>query len=388
MRIVDVCGFYTPHGGGVRTYVERKLRTGPAAGNEIVVIAPGETDSVTEHGDGAWLVTIASPTFPLDRRYRYFDDEAALHRALDHWRPDLVEVSSPWQSADMVARWPGSAPRALVMHSDPLSAYAYRWFGLVASYERIDGWFRWFWRRLRRLDTAYDFVISASSDLSARLLRGGMRHVRTVPMGVEPGIFSPALRDEAMRAELLARCGLAEDATLAIGVGRHAPEKRWPMVMESAHLAGMNRPLGLVLSGDGRERARVAKAASGMPHVALYSATTDRRQLARVMASADVLVHGCEAETFCMVAAEARASGLPLVVPDRGGASDQFRPGQGARYQAQSGRDLYAKLDAFLADDPVAHRRRATAEAAQVRTMDMHFLALFATYLGTAMLGG
>ena len=125
-----------------------------------------------------------------------------------------------------------------------------------------------------------------------------------------------------------------------------------------------------------------------MPHVALYSATSDRRQLARAMASADVLVHGCEAETFCMVAAEARASGLPLIVPDRGGASDQFRPGQGARYQAQSGRDLYAKLDAFLADDPVAHRRRATAEAAQVRTMDMHFLALFATYLGTTMLGG
>jgi alpha-1,6-mannosyltransferase len=388
MRIVDVCGFYTPHGGGVRTYVERKLRTGPAAGKEIVVIAPGETDSVTEYGDGAWLVTIASPQFPFDRRYRYFDDEAALHRVLDQWRPDLVEVSSPWKSADMVARWRGSAPRALVMHCDPLSAYAYRWFGLVASYERIDGWFSWFWRRLHRLDAAYDFVISASTDLSTRLLHGGMRKVRTVPMGVEPGIFSPELRDEALRTELLLRCGLGPEATLAIGVGRHAPEKRWPMVMEAANMAGVTAPLGMVLIGDGRGRARVARAAANKPHVALYSATSNRDQLARIMASSDVLVHGCEAETFCMVAAEAQASGLPLIVPDRGGASDQFRPGQGFRYQAQSATDLYEKMGVFLADDPVAHRSRAAASAAQVRTMDMHFMALFATYLGTAMLGG
>ena len=27
MRIADVCAFYTPAGGGVRTYVEAKLRT-------------------------------------------------------------------------------------------------------------------------------------------------------------------------------------------------------------------------------------------------------------------------------------------------------------------------------------------------------------------------
>ncbi|NWP89654.1 glycosyltransferase family 1 protein, partial [Escherichia coli] len=74
----------------------------------------------------------------LDRRYRYFDDEKALHRALDRWRPDFVEASSPWGSASMVARWDGAAPRALVMHADPLSAYAYRWFGQVASIETID----------------------------------------------------------------------------------------------------------------------------------------------------------------------------------------------------------------------------------------------------------
>ena len=36
MRIVDVCAFYAPRGGGVKTYVERKLQAGAAAGHEII----------------------------------------------------------------------------------------------------------------------------------------------------------------------------------------------------------------------------------------------------------------------------------------------------------------------------------------------------------------
>ena len=138
MRIVDVCAFYAPGGGGVKTYVERKLRAGPAAGHEIVVLAPGERYEERHFGRDARIVTLPAPSFPLDRAYRYFDDEAALHAALDRLRPDMVEVSSPWTSAAMVARWRGSAPRALVMHSDPLAAYAYRWFGGIATRETID----------------------------------------------------------------------------------------------------------------------------------------------------------------------------------------------------------------------------------------------------------
>ena len=65
-------------------------------------------------------------------------------RWLDALAPDLVEVSSPWSSATMVARWHGRAPRALIMHADPLAAYAYRWFGGIARRETIDRQFDWF----------------------------------------------------------------------------------------------------------------------------------------------------------------------------------------------------------------------------------------------------
>ena len=83
MKIVDVCAFYSPQGGGVRTYIEQKLRIGPELGHEIVILAPGDDHAVIEHGPMARIVTIPSPRLPFDRKYWYFGDEGALHAALD-----------------------------------------------------------------------------------------------------------------------------------------------------------------------------------------------------------------------------------------------------------------------------------------------------------------
>jgi alpha-1,6-mannosyltransferase len=376
VKIVDVCAFYAPKGGGVRTYIDRKLAAAPAFGHELTVIAPGLRDEVERRGPGASIRWIAAPAFPLDRNYRYFGDPVTLHDALDAERPDMVEVSSPWRSAAMVAEWRGPAPRALIMHADPLSAYAYRWFEPVASRATIDRHFGWFWRHLRRLDARFAEVVSASGDLSRRLRAGGLNNVVTIPMGVDPGIFSPRLRDERLRASLLAECGLDPGGLLLLGVGRLAPEKRWPMIIEAAGAAGCHAKIALVLAGDGRERARIARQIGANPHIRLLGAVTERTALARLMASADGLVHGCEAETFCMVAAEAKASGLPLIVPDQGGASDQAVGAGDLRFRSGSAADAAAALVRF------ALSPSAAPAGTRPREMDDHFRELFDSYRG------
>ncbi|WP_068074523.1 glycosyltransferase [Novosphingobium lentum] len=380
MRIVDICAFYTPHGGGVKTYVERKVRAARKLGHEIIVVAPGESDNLIAQDDGGCILTVTGPKFPLDRRYHYFKDEPALHALLDRLEPDVVEVSSPWASPGMVSRWQGHALRALVMHADPLAAYAYRWFGPFASRAAIDRSFDWFWRHLRRLDAEYDIVVSASNSLSQRLIAGGMDKVTTIPMGVQPGLFSPQLRDEGLRARLLARCDLPPTATLLLGLGRHAPEKRWPMVIEAVTAAGMKHEVGLVLLGEGRYRSRLLRAAAHNPHVHFGAPVRDRDELAIILASADALIHGAEAETFGMVAAEAKASGLPLIVPDEGGAADQFVPGQGELFRACSTASLASAIDRFITGGVGRARSRAVAAAPLVESLDDHFAKLFAAY--------
>lgn len=380
MRIVDVCAFYAPRGGGVKTYIDRKLAAGPAHGHEIIVLAPGKERLTEVRGPHARIEYLPAPRFPFDRIYRYFPDQESIHAALDALQPDMVEASSPWRAAEAVASWRSDTPRALMMHADPLAAFAYRWFGQVASREAIDRGFDWFWRHLRRLDARFDLVVSPSSSLADRLREGGLRQVVTLPLGIVPGEFSPARRDPALRQRLLERCGLGPDATLLVGLGRHAPEKRWPMVVDACMAAGVERPVGLVLVGDGRDRAKVVRHVGANPHVLMLAPISDRPALARLLASADALIHGCEAETFCLVAAEARAAGLPLIAPDLGGASDQAR---------ESGGEVYRSADAGAAAQAIGRLidrsierlgAEARARAASTRTLDRHFDELFQRY--------
>jgi alpha-1,6-mannosyltransferase len=279
----------------------------------------------------------------------------------------------------MVGRWQGAASRSLVMHADPLAAYAYRWLGGVAPVAAIDRWFGRFWRHLRGLGQMFDAIVCANSHLADRLARGGVANTETIRMGVEAGLFSPSLRSSELRRDALAALGVGADGLLLISIGRLSAEKRWDVVLRAAGECGRKLPLGLLLVGDGAKRQKLELIAERYRNVAVLPPITDRSELARLLASADALVHGCEAETFCLVAAEARASGVPMIVPDRGGAVDQLAEGAGTSYTAGRDQSLEQAILRFINRGPEL-QRAAAVRASHPRTMDEHFADLFARY--------
>lgn len=379
MRIVDVCAFYSPSGGGVRTYIDAKLRSASRMGHEIVVLVPSATSEVFEMAPGGILAGIPAPKMPFDRRYRYFNDPARLHGALDGWKPDHVECSSPWSSASAVARWRGSATRSLFMHSDPMAAYAYRWFSFLNP-GIIDGVFSRFWDHMRFLGSSFDAVVSPSRQLADRLRNRGLVNVRTVPLGVERG-FSPARRDAGLRESLLADLGLDPSATLLVSVGRLSPEKRPDLIVKAVRDAGQSHQIGLILIGEGPMRRKLDHLAAASGRVRLLGHIADRDAIASLMASADALVHGCEAETFGLAVAEALASGTPVLVPDQGGAFEQLLPGCGLSYRAGDRTSLTHALVQF-AQGRAGGPGQAFPQRA-VRLMDDHFRELFRLYRGS-----
>lgn len=380
MKIVDVCEFYAPEGGGVRTYIHAKLAAGARHGHEVVILAPGREDHIAHFPGGGRIVTIASPALPFDKRYGMFWDNAPVHPWLDREQPDVIEASSPWRGAWIAARWPGDAVRSLFMHHDPLSAFAYRWFDGLMPRDAVDRRFEWFWRYLRRMAAHYDSIVCAAPSLSQRLAAGGVSGTATIPMGVDAGIFNPTHRDETLRAELLARCNLPADATLALGVGRHTGEKRWPVVIDACAAVAAERPLGLILVGDGHQRAKVLGSIGSNPHVAALAPVRNRALFARTLASADLLVHGSAAETFGLVAAEARASGLPLILPDEGAAGDLADTSHAELYATGNRASCADAIRRMLSRDPAQRAAGCAAAAARPRTLDDHFDNLFAHY--------
>lgn len=378
MRLVDVNGFYAPLGGGVRSYVDWKLRHAEQSAHEVIIIAPGPEDRCELRRGGA-IQWVASPQFPLDRRYRMLMNARRTHELLDQLRPDVIEASSPWRTAGIVAEWRGDAPKHWIMHADPLAAYAYRWFGALAQRSTIDQMFGWFWDYMRSLAPRFARIVCANEWLAARLRGGGIANVDTIPFGVEAGIFTPLRRDADLRATLLKSCDRPESGLLLCGVGRHTPEKMWPLVIEAAAAAGARRDIALIQIGEGRDTHVLTRTIGSNPHIRLLPPIRDRQQLATLLASTDGLIHGCDAETFCFVAAEAAASGIPVIAPSEGAAKDAAK-GFVSQYRAGDVVDATrAILDLHDCHDQALAEAREHARAAP-RTMDDHFNDLFAAY--------
>lgn len=390
MKIVDVAEFYSEQGGGVRTYVNQKLAAAEGSGHEVVVIAPGPADRDEVRGGGR-IRWVKGPPLPADGRYHVLWNERRVHALLDEEAPDVVEGSSPWTGGWFAARWRGPhaarARRAFVFHMDPVAAIAQTHLSGPVAPDTVDRLCTPVWAMLRRLARRYDVTVTASEWLAQRCRGFGIANAEAVPFGIDKDRFGPAARDTATRAALLERCGIhadvRDDAFLWIATSRLDPEKRIPTVLGAFDRLrrATARPVGLVVFGHGPQRARCDRIADAIPGAVLAGYETDRDAMARSLASADGFVHGSAAETFGLGVAEAVCAGVPVVVPDRGGAADLCDDAFGARYTTgDAAAASSAMADVMRRDRAALAPALATAATERIVTVDEHFRALWRRY--------
>ncbi|MEI9850374.1 MAG: glycosyltransferase [Sphingomonas sp.] len=380
MRVVDVNDLYSPTGGGVRTYIDRKFSIMADLGHELTVIAPGRHDHVEERPGGGRIYWLRSPRLILDTNYRLLWGVKAIRRLLDELQPDVVETCTPWWPALAIRNWQGSAAKVYFAHNDNLNAYPHNWFGGFASHRQIERFFLWYTRWMKMMLAPYDAFLTNGPTLAKSFSARGFHVDAAMPLGIEKGYFSPDLRDERLREALLAQCGLPKEAHLLLGLGRHHNEKRWPMVIDAVEAAGASIPVGLVMFGDGPARARMEARIEGSPHIKLFRPVYDRHRLAQIVASCDALVHGSSNEPFGLVAHEALASGLPLIVPDRGGCSEIADPLYAETYRAGDGHACAAAILRMCVREPAILRAAARHAAARTRTDRDHAIELMEFY--------
>lgn len=381
MKIIDVCEFYSEQGGGVRTYVHRKLEEGRRAGHEVLIVAPGAEDR-EEARLGGRIHWVASPPLPFDPRYHILSRQTAVHAVLDAEKPDLIEASSPWLGGRFVARYPKPTPRTLVFHQDAAAVYPQTLLDGVFSPPFIERMVGPYWRYLRRLSSAFDRTIVAGDWLKDRIEAYGVQRAHTVRFGIEKSLFYPERRSDTLRRSLLAQCGLGDNARLLVAVGRHHPEKRLGTLIEATRLCrNRGQDVGLLIFGDGPQRSRIERQARRAARVHVAGFARDRDALANAVASADVFVHGSSAETYGLVVAEAIACGVPVVVPHAGGAADLTRDSYGETYRPGDAMGCSQAITRMLSRDPALLRQCALhGREHVVRDVREHFSELFATY--------
>lgn len=379
MKVLDVAESYSKHGGGVRTYIHHKLRAASAQGVEMVIVAPGTHNGV-EAADGGRIVWVESPRSPFDSRYGLFNDERAIHDVIDREAPDVIEGSSPWNGGKYVASYRGRAKKAFVFHTDPVAVWPQTFLGRHIGFDRVDRLCAPWWKKIRRLTEAYDTTVVSGGWLARRLLRFGIDRTTVVPFGIDKQRFSPAQRDEALRQKLLADCGAPPTAKLLIAISRLDPEKRVSTIIEGFAKAACHRPMGLVIFGRGALQGWYGRKAARASNVHLHGYVSERDMVSRALASSDGFLHGSAAETYGLVVAEAICSGVPVIVPDRGGAAALAGPEHGAVYRAGDAEDCADATLRLMARDRQSLAEGCRVAARKIGTMDDHFANLFALY--------
>ena len=419
MKVLDVTEFYSERGGGVRSHLALKGHVLCQLGHEHVVVAPGSHDDdrqlqgserrLARDAGRARVIRVPGPASPYDPSYHLLLNTSKIRDLVAREQPDVLEIHSPYMAAVGALR---ASPktygvRTFQWHSDFIDTYGGVLEDKLPSIPLLSSLLgrrgpspivqtitEPLWSLVRSIARRCDATLVASAWQVGKLSAHGVPNVVHRPFGIERDVFRPEARSFEGRAELLALAGRdpgsSDGTAIVVGVGRFAIEKRWDLVIDAfAAVRARGRDAILVLFGDGPERDRMktrAASASGgafEADIVFPGFTKDRDALARGLASADALVHGCPFETFGLSIAEAMSCGLPAVVPDDGGAAEMHDPASGEQYaagDADACADALERLLARVAREGKSMRDAAVRAASKLPTVKEQFEAQIALY--------
>jgi len=355
MHLIDITMFYAAEGGGVSTYLNAKAhwlaRRGRASSRILrhTIMSPNvETcdDAVPA------LIKIPAAGLPGFHGYRMPLSVAAPARLLASARPDLVEAGDAGHCAWAALRMRKQVdiPAVAFYHSDLPS--------LVQP--RLGRWIaRGTCRYLANLYRQFDLVLAPSRVMVQQLEAIGVHGAVHQPLGIDSTIFHPQRRDPALREQL----GLDPDSRLLVYAGRFTPEKKLDLLVDAVRKLGA--PYHLLLVGGGEVFPEsIAAALRDSARVSHIPFKRDQRELARLLASCDLLVHPGDCETFGLIVLEAMACGLPVVGTDGGGVAELVDRDTGILADANNVDSLAGAIEAIYGQDMARMGQAARRKAA------------------------
>lgn len=349
MRIALFSGNYNYIREGANQALNRLVSYAEDHGHQVRVYSP-VTDTPAFEPEGT-LVPVPSVKLPVRSEFRLaLGLPAALRNDIRRFAPDLIHVSTP----DIL----GTRAQTFAKHLRvPIVASLHTRFETYLDFYRL-GWARPLAEaHLRRFYRRSDHVLAPTPALvdALKRLRGDC-HVSLWSRGVDRALFRPDRRDPQWRRAQ----GWSEADTVVLFFGRLVLEKGVGDFIEAVQrLQGQGvavRPL--VIGAGPAERLFAA-----LPD-AVLTGHLDGTDLARAVASADMLLHPSRTEAFGNVVLEAMASGIAIVSSNSDSSTALIRHGQtGILYPAGDMGGLVAHV-ARLSVDP--DRRRALGTGARI----------------------
>jgi glycosyltransferase involved in cell wall biosynthesis len=303
---------------------------------------------------------VSIPAIPIPGREEYrlpIALPARVRRDLEQFNPNVVHVSSPDIVAHRAVTWARKHEIATVasVHTRFESYLAYYHLQWVEPFVRAI--LRRFYRRTE--------VVMAPAESTAAILRASRmnRDIAIWTRGIDREQFNPDRRDMEWRRSI----GIADDELLVAFLGRVVMEKGLD-VFADAIRALSNRGVKerVLVIGEGPARPWFEQK---VPE-AVFTGQLTEIDLARALASADVLLNPSITEAFGNVTLEAMASGLPVVAAIASGTTNLVRDGETGTLVDVTDVEAFADALEAYARDPELRRRHGEAGLAVAKTMD------------------
>jgi phosphatidylinositol alpha 1,6-mannosyltransferase len=336
-------------------------------GHQVRVYSP-VTDTPAFPPQGT-LVPVPSIALPVRNEFRLaLSLPPAIRRDLECFSPDLIHVSTP----DILGARAETLGRRLKV---PVVASMHTRFETYLEYYRL-GWLRPLAEaHLRRFYGRASWVLAPTPNLVEEMkrLRGDDR-AALWSRGVDQDLFSPSRRDTDWRR---AQGWMPSDAVLLF-FGRLVVEKGIDLFIETVRiLRGSGQDVRTLVVGAGPAADRLR----ALPGVVL-TGHLEGSDLARAVASADIMISASTTETFGNVVLEAMASGLAVVAADAPSSRALIDPGRTGFLCSPDCPEDFAVAVGGLIDDPGERLRsgQAACEASKAYSWDAASRAAEAAY--------
>jgi len=225
----------------------------------------------------------------------------------------------------------------------------------------------WFYEQL---DAVYVPSKATGEELVAK---GFSAHkIRLYPRGVDIERFRPDKRMPVYQEKY----GLEHDAQTLLYVGRISKEKNLHDLARTYRaFVEQGGAAHLVIAGDGPYREEMERELASTP--ALFTGYLEGDALATLYASSDMLVFPSTTDTFGNVVLEAQASGIPVIVTDKGGPCENIIPDKTGLVVDMSRPEALLHAIGTLIYD--VERRRAMGAAARAYMEKRGFRQAFET---------
>jgi glycosyltransferase involved in cell wall biosynthesis len=231
-----------------------------------------------------------------------------------------------------------------------------------------------------------DRVYVPSKATGDELIQNGVQKgkIRFFPRGIDIELFNPSKRNGFFTN----RYNVSKETLKILYVGRVSKEKNLPDLVDiTKGLAKFRNDFQLVVVGSGPYLDEMKTALEDMP--VIFTGFLEGEDLAQAYASSDIFIFPSTTDTFGNVILEAQASGLPVIVSDKGGPKENLiHEKSGFIVPAGDTKAFVSSLIRLMDDKELLHTMKQNARSTmENRSFEDAYMKLWESYRATEETG-